>query len=239
MTIATTKTVITYSGNGASTVFAYDFLIPSTDDLRVYLTLKSDGTETDLSASDYSITGIDDPAGGNVTYPLSGSPLSALYRISIERSLDLVQPTVIQNQGNLFADTVEEALDRLTMMMQQIGALYDRSIRVPMSSDEVDALPDASVRANMSLLFDANGDPTVGAISTVAVSAVMVAVVSAATLAAARVAFTTAYMATLLDDTDASSARSTLGLGGTVALTSDTNRKLRFANTLARLNLTT
>lgn len=239
MTISSTKTVITYSGNGASTVFAYDFLVPSTDDLRVYLTLRSTGEVTELTSTEYSITGLGSDAGGNVTYPLSGSPLSALYRITIERELDLVQPTQIPNQGNLFADTVETAADRLTMMMQQIMSKYERTLRLPMSSDEADALPDEDVRANMALVFDANGDPTVGSSVVTTISAALVPFVQAATLAAARELLTTAFIATLLDDTSASEARSTLGLGGTVALSSDTNRKLRFTNTLARINLST
>lgn len=47
-----------------------------------------------------------------------------------------------------------------------------------------------------------------------------------------------AFGKTLIDDADAQTARATLGLGGTVALTTDTNRKIRTANTMARIAYT-
>ena len=238
MTVNSTKSVKSYSGNGATTVFAYDFLIPSATEVSVYLTLKSTGAVTVLSTSEYSITGIDSAAFGNVTYPLSGSPLSALYKITIERVIPYTQPNTVPNQGNLYAETVEDSIDRIAMLIQQVEGHYSRSIRLAMSDDEISPLPDATERANMSLLFDASGDPTVGAVATAVVSAAMVPVVQAATLALAREAFTTAFMAGFLAAADAAAARSAIGLGGTVALTSDTNRKIRTANTMARIAFT-
>lgn len=217
MTVNSTKSVKTHLCNGATTVFAYDFLIPDADEVDVYLTETATDERTDLLASQYSISGVGSPTFGSVTYPLSGTAQVAGFQLTIERVIPYTQPDTVPNQGNFFAEVVEAALDRVTMLVQQIEAMYSRAIRVPMSDDEVDALANAELRANNALIFDADGNPGVGAITGTAVSAAMVPVVQAATLSAARVA---------------------MGFGSTADLTTDTNRKIRTANTMARIAFT-
>lgn len=217
MTVNSTKSVKTHICNGVTTVFAYDFEIPDADEVSVFLTRTSTGDITVLSSSQYSITGIGSAAFGSVTYPTSGSAQAAGYTLTIERVIPYTQPDTIPNQGNLFASTVEAIVDRITMMVQQIEGFYARSIRVPMSDDEIDPLTNAASRANSTLIFDADGNPGVGSVTTATVSAAMTPVVQAATLSAARVA---------------------MGFGGTEALTTDTNRKIRTANTMARIAFT-
>ena len=124
MTISNQASQVTVEGNGVTTAFTFQFLIPSADDLVVQVT---DGTvdptvTTDLLSSQFSVTGINDPNGGVVTYPLSGSPISAGFFLSISRILPIVQERSIRNQGNFYPAVVEAGLDYLTMVCQQLQA---------------------------------------------------------------------------------------------------------------------
>lgn len=185
MTISTTANLVTYEGNGATTTFDFNFLIPTADDVIVTVT-DSDGNSTDLNPAQYSITGLDDDNGGTVTYPLSGSPLASLSFIAIRRELPLTQETDLVNQDGFHPQVVEDALDMLCMQIQQISTLNSQAIRVPANEDPPDELPAAALRANQALVFDSDGQPTVGSPSNSTVSAAMQPVVAAATLASAR-----------------------------------------------------
>lgn len=115
MTVETTASTITYTGNGATTVFPYTFQIPETSDLYVYVSGNL------ISPTLYSVTGIGDVNGGNVTYPLTGSPLSATQTITITRTLPFTQTLDLTNQDGFYPETVEDGLDRLEMQIQQIN----------------------------------------------------------------------------------------------------------------------
>jgi microcystin-dependent protein len=80
------------------------------------------GVETTLNASQYTITGIGDPSGGTVTYPLSGSPLASTHQIIISRVLPLTQETDLTNQDGFYPEVIEGALDYLTMLVQQVDS---------------------------------------------------------------------------------------------------------------------
>lgn len=188
MTVETTSNRVNYEGNGATTVFSYSFLIPATDDVIVTY-IDADGNQTVLNTAQYSITGIADANGGTVTYPLSGSPIAAGTFISIVRELALVQETDFVNQDGFYPQVLEDALDYLTMLVQQVNTPNLQSIRVPDIEDAPDVLPAAAQRANQTLIFDSDGQPGVGSPSSAPVSTAMQPVVAAATLAAGRSAF--------------------------------------------------
>lgn len=188
MTITTTVNIVRYSGNGATTTWAYSFLIPESGDEVITFTAV-DGTETVLAGGLYSITGLGSENGGIVTYPLSGSPIANGTRLTIQRVLPIVQETDLENQDGFYPATVESALDYLTMLIQQFNGSLDNVIRVPISDPTPDDLPAAAARALQTFIFDADGNPTVGLPSGVAnISAVMQAVVAASTLLNARIA---------------------------------------------------
>ena len=162
MTVTTNAAVVNYTGNGATTVFPYAFLIPLSTDVTVTLTNLATNVQTVLTTSQYSISGLGSALGGNVTYPLSGSPLAAGNTISIARSIPYLQSSSIPSQGSFAPAYIEAILDRIVMMDQQIVELYNRTLRVPTSDAVVAALANASQRANMGLVFDANGNPAIG-----------------------------------------------------------------------------
>ncbi len=70
MTISSTLTKNSYSGNGSTTAFAYGFKIFASTDIKVYIrssagveTLKAEGT----GSANYGISGVGAASGGTVT----------------------------------------------------------------------------------------------------------------------------------------------------------------------------
>ncbi len=187
MTVASTTNRVVNLGNGATTVFAYAFLIPAaTDAVIIYTDLT--GTSTTLTSSQYTITGIGNGTGGTVTYPLTGPAIASGTSLTIERLLPLVQSDVISNQ-TFYSNVIESALDYEMMCIQQLQDEFGRGIVGPVSDPTTVnyTLPAVAQRANQLLSFDANGNVIVGQASNVVVSAAMQPVVQAATIAAADV----------------------------------------------------
>jgi len=124
MTISTETCSVTANGDDSNTTFAYNFLIPyqadgSTPAVDAFTT--TDGVDTALVLNtDYSIVGVEESAGGTVTYPLSGDPLASGSTITIQRDEAYVQPYAFPNQGFKPSD-VEAALDWLVMQTQQLN----------------------------------------------------------------------------------------------------------------------
>jgi len=204
MTISSLTNQMLYTGNGSASVFAFTFKIFDQDDLLVVVT-GSDGIQTELViATDYTVSGVNSISGGNVTLVdsgqawLSSGNLATGYTLSIRRVLSLTQPTDLRNQGPYYPETVENQLDRAVMIAQQQQAELDKSMRAP----ETDAtnldltLPSSEERASKFLAFDSSGEPIASSGTTdgsVPVSS---------------------FMETVLDDTTAAAARTTLGFSG-------------------------
>lgn len=109
--------------DGVTYLFGYNFLVPYLDDgitpaLTVYLQ-DSEGVNTLLSPSTYAVTGVGNPTGGFITYPLSGSPVAAGYIVLALRALPYNQPTAFPS-GQLRPQAIETALDRAVMQLQQL-----------------------------------------------------------------------------------------------------------------------
>lgn len=161
MTISSTNASKVGLGNGATTAFTYDFIIPSADDVQVTY-IDASGNQTPLSPSQYTISGLGSASGGTVTYPLSGSPIASGTSIVISRVLALTQPTALVNQGGYFPAVVESAMDRIVMLLQQISIGFNglRALLFPASDvNPTRTLPVAAARANKYLAFDSNGNP--------------------------------------------------------------------------------
>ena len=186
MTVGVQTNEIVCQGNGATTLFAFPFLIPAASNAVVTYTAV-DGTQTVLTPFQYTISGIGNSAGGTVVYPLSGYPIPSGSSLLIARALPLIQGTSLNNQGPTFG-SIETALDYLTMLVQQLASLAIRAITInPTDTTAALPLPVASVRAGKALVFDSVGNPTVGVpVGGAFVSAAMVPVVEAATIADAQ-----------------------------------------------------
>lgn len=190
MTLTNQSTKAVALGNNATTVWPYTFPIPDQSALTVTLVDVASGNPTVLSPVNYTVTGLGTSGGGTVTYPLSGSPLAPTSYIVIERFVDEVQGTDLVNQGGAYPEDIEDALDYLTMQVQQLQDQIDRSIVFSVADTVTTTLPVASARANKSLTFNSSGDPVATDQLTpgTTVSAAMIPVVTAPTTAAALTA---------------------------------------------------
>lgn len=130
MTVTTTNRFVEYTGNGSTTQFAYAFNIPDADSARVQLVEIATNVVTELSTSQYTITGLGSDAGGEVTYPTSGDPLASTHQIQIYRRTEPTQQRSVNNQTAYDAGVVEEVWDRLTRALQDAYALGDRALKV-------------------------------------------------------------------------------------------------------------
>lgn len=123
--LTTNQSYVTYQGNGATTLFPFPFIVPSASELVVTITNNNvnPAATTMLSSSQYTVTGIGLETGGNITYPVSGSPLLAGWSIIIQRIVPYQQNTSLSNQGAFYPQVVEACLDNLTMQTQQLAAV--------------------------------------------------------------------------------------------------------------------
>ena len=157
MTVSSTTTKNSYSGDGSQTVFAYTFKIFDDDDITV-IVRSSAGTETtQTKTTHYSVSGVGDAGGGNITFvtaPASGETVVLL------RDTALTQTTDYTPNDPFPASAHEDALDRITFQAQEIQEELDRAIKVSrtntLTSSEFTV--DASTRANKIFAFDSDGD---------------------------------------------------------------------------------
>jgi hypothetical protein len=158
MTVSSTTTKNSYSGNGSTTVFAYAFKIFDEDDIAVILRDDATGTETAQTiTTDYSVSNVGNASGGNVTFvtaPATGKT------VVLRRESPITQTTDYTPNDPFPAESHEDALDKLTFIAQQIQEELDRSIKLSrtntMASTEFTV--GATDRANKILAFDTNGE---------------------------------------------------------------------------------
>lgn len=198
---------MSYTGNGAANNYSFTYKIFNQGDLLVTVRHPTTGVETPLTiTTDYTVT-IASNGTGSITLVnasqawLTGGFLTTAWKIVIRRVVDITQETDIRNQGAFFPETHENAFDYMTMISQQLKDEIGRSVKVAETDDPLTTtLPTATERAGRFLAFDANGEP-----------------IAATALTGTPVS---SFMETLLDDSNATDARTTLGFtgsGGTVA----------------------
>lgn len=151
-----------FTGNGVATSFPFTFKVFTASDLVVVLT-DADGVDNVLVLdSDYSVTlnpDQDNNPGGTITYPIIGSPLAVGESLIAYGDITYLQPADIVNQFGFYPRVIENALDRVTMLIQQVLGLARRAIRVPVSAANVNTeLPDIAQRAGRVVAFDADGN---------------------------------------------------------------------------------
>jgi len=163
MTISSTTTKNSYSGNGSTTTFAYGFYIPASTDIQVIVrsatgteTVKAEGT----GSTNYAITNVGNASGGNivfVTAPVSGET------VVLRRNTAKTQATDYVANDPFPAETHESALDKITIIGQDLQEQVDRSLKLSrtntMTSTEFTV--GSSDRASKILAFDSSGELSV------------------------------------------------------------------------------
>ena len=229
MTVSSTTNKVTDLGNGVSTAFSFPFIGVSDSDIDVIFTDAS-GVSTTLIeglgptqyqlALNAALPGQLWGLGGVVTYNPSGVPIPSGSTITIVRELPETQDFSITNQSSYgaYLRATEQALDYVTMLIQQVSETQNRAIVVPVvDANPPTPLPPAAQRANMILAFDGSGNPIAASLTagTGLISSAMQPVVSASTLAAGRTAFGLRGLAVL----DVGSGLSVVGTNANVLFT--------------------
>ncbi|MCA8214478.1 GDSL-type esterase/lipase family protein [Burkholderia cepacia] len=119
MTVNSSDLQVAYDGDNSTTQFPIPFYFLRDED--IYVALSKDGVGTDLVlGTDYSLTGAGNEGGG--TLQMYVAPSSA-YQIQIQRNVAVTQQSQYQQNDPFPSKTTERALDKLTMICQQLTLL--------------------------------------------------------------------------------------------------------------------
>lgn len=135
---ATSRKAGPFNGNGSTTAFPFTFKVFTTADVQV---VKADalGAETTLVLdSHYSVAlnpDQDATPGGTVTYPISGSPLAVGEALVVAGAVEYEQETDIPTGGDFNPTSLENALDKIVMQVQQLYEQLGRAVKVSITSD--------------------------------------------------------------------------------------------------------
>lgn len=178
MSVSSTTTKNSYSGDGSTVAFAYAFKIFADADLEVIIRASA-GTETTKTlTTHYTVSGAGSDSGGTVTFTTGNTPASG-ETVVIRRKLTLTQGTDYVENDPFPANSHEDGLDRLTFIAQGIQEELDRSFKVSKTNSITtpEFTDDASTRASKLLGFSSDGnslEATTGRVNTVSVSNVAV-----------------------------------------------------------------
>jgi hypothetical protein len=194
-----------YTANGVNTTFAFDFPIfyetNSTPkfSLEVIITDLAGAETTKIETTDYTITyNTTDYVNGVINQGnvvLNTAPILN-YKVSILRKLNFTQNTDITTSGSdaLPGTALEGSLDKLTLINLEIKENLNRVVRLPKSSSLTNIeFPIGSSQANQLIAINNDGTN-----------------LTTKDLADVGLAPVSTYIKTLLDDTTALQARTTL-----------------------------
>ena len=159
MTISTTTIKNSYSGNGSTTTFNYTFKITDQDDIDVIIRSAS-GTETTKTiTTHYTVSGVGNSGGGSVIFSAGNIPTNT-ETVLLRRSTPLTQGVDLIENDPLPANTLEDALDKLTSFNQELQEQLDRSLKVSKTTTITtpEFTADATARAGKLLGFSSDGN---------------------------------------------------------------------------------
>jgi hypothetical protein len=190
MTVAsTTSKSGPYNGNGVTVNFAVSFKYTATADVDVIVTSAAGVETTKTITTHYTLTAPGDT--GTVTFltaPASGET------VTIVRTMDMTQSTDYTAGGGLSSGTVEATDDRQLMQIQEIAERVSRAPKLRQSTASATPIFPEPV-ANNLIGWNSGGTDLMNVSSVVPTANV------------------SAFIETLLDDTNAATARTTLGCG--------------------------
>jgi hypothetical protein len=162
MTISSTTVRNSYSGDGTTDTFTYNFKIFQDSDIQVIIR-SANGTETIKTiTTHYTVTDAGVSAGGTVVFTAGNIP-TATETVVLRRNIPQTQAIDYIANDPFPAESHEEGLDRATMAIQQIQEEVTRSLKLSktntMTSTEFTV--GAADRANKILAFDAAGEISV------------------------------------------------------------------------------
>ncbi len=155
MSLSSETSLVQYAGNGSS-VSGYAIPFKFLDNSHVKAVLRNaDGVETELAeTTHYTLTGAEEDGGGTLT---TVTAYASTYTLTIYRELPFTQPTDYEAQGAFPAESHETALDRVTMLCQQLKRLADQAFKVSAASDFPSEI-NLSASADTFMGFDSAAD---------------------------------------------------------------------------------
>ena len=167
-------------GNGVTTVFPFTFKVfTATDILVTYL--NTSGVESVLVLStNYTVSLNADQntsPGGSVT--LLVAPATATY-ITLTSQVTNTQTLALTNSGGFYPESINNALDRTVIEIQQLAEQASRSITIPKSSTASPLLP--SPTANNVLVWNNTATALINLPATAGTSLVDLAASTGSTL---------------------------------------------------------
>lgn len=120
MTVSSTSNRKEYTGNGVTTVFAFPYKFIATTDIKVYVA-------DVLQTSGYTV-GTPSDSGANVTFSVAPANLASVVIIN---DPDLLQSSALPSTGPFPSTTVERMVDKVTLQVQRIRDLINRSFTLP------------------------------------------------------------------------------------------------------------
>lgn len=119
-----------FVANGVNKDWGFDFTILSQDDVIVQVRDGTDNTTIVDYTTDLGFYPADDFGSGTVRYPIVGAALAVGKQIRILREVAYFQPERIGKEGKFLPQTHEKALDRVTILTQQVDDNLERAVKV-------------------------------------------------------------------------------------------------------------
>ena len=123
-----------YICNGVTTAFPFAFKVFSATDVRVVLA-DAAGAESDLVLGTHYAVALnadqDANPGGTVT---TTAAYATGYTLTLTSGLQNLQPVTLTNNGGFYPTVIKNALDRLTILVQQLAEQVSRAVKVSISS---------------------------------------------------------------------------------------------------------
>ena len=161
MTVSSTTAKDTYSGDGADTTFDFTFSILDETHIKVQIKDANGTFTTQTLTTHYTVSGTGNTSGntdyttGTVTFVTAPA---ATEEIVLSRNIPIKQTTDYAENDTFPAETHETALDKLTMICQQISERASRSITFPDDSSVTDiTLPEPTDNEDKYLKYNSAG----------------------------------------------------------------------------------
>ena len=159
MTVSSTTTKVSASGDGSTAAFNYTFKIFADSEMEVIIR-SSTGVETPKPlTTHYNVSGAGADAGGTVTFTSGNIPASG-ETVVLRRKLALTQGTDYVENDPFPANSHEDGLDRLTFITQGLQEELDRSFKVSRTNSITtpEFTENAAARASKALGFSSDGN---------------------------------------------------------------------------------
>ena len=152
MTVSTETNRVRYDGDGSQTAFTVPFPFFASVDLDVFLIDDAGNAGLLALGTHYSVSGGDGSTG---TVTMNDAP-EGDEELLIVRNMPLVQETAYTENDPFPAQSHEDALDRLTLIAQQLTDRVGRSLRI--RTEDVNGIDTVLPAPSPEMLIGWNGD---------------------------------------------------------------------------------